>query len=139
MGEVTLEKLKAKIVENGIVAEQAITDIIPSDGSEVTQAKILTKEGFIFVITAKTSEYAGKSGSCNVTVESAFKPEKLMIGSAIHTENYGKEVVGYSAGGISKWRLFYQDDDYTYIISDELVPGSLESSIGEYVNRRYGK
>ncbi len=63
MGDVTLEKLKAKIVENGIVAEQAITDIIPSDGSEVTQAKILTKEGYIFVITASSSEYAGSGES----------------------------------------------------------------------------
>ncbi len=59
MGEVTLEKLKAKIVENGIVAKEAIADIVPDDGDEPTQAKITTKEGYIFVITASSSEYAG--------------------------------------------------------------------------------
>ena len=49
--------------------------------------------------------------------------DALTIGTAINTEKYGWLVPEYTkcideTGG---WRLFYQDKDYTYIISDELI------------------
>ena len=52
-----------------------------------------------------------------------FKPEKLSIGTAQNTEKYGWKVKNYEVkkdetGG---WRLFYQDDNCTYIISNNPI------------------
>ena len=94
MGDVTLENLKAKIVENRIVAKEAITDIIPSDGSEVTQAKILTKEGYIFVITAKTSEYAGSGDKIPTP------PEITQANIEFEITKDGEKVEGWTKGPV---------------------------------------
>ncbi len=65
-----------------------------------------------------------------------FDPEELTIGveTAINTEKYGFKVTKYdveytTSGGWTShdWRLFYQDEKYTYLITDELV-GSYKPS-----------
>ena len=60
-----------------------------------------------------------------------FDENKLTIGEekAINTEKYGWKVKNYNVqydcvtgtGKSNVWRLFYQDEKYTYLITDELV------------------
>ena len=69
-----------------------------------------------------------------------FNPETLTIGEATNTDKYGQKVTNYTVttdeftSGI--WRLFYQDTNYTYLITDECVgdnylPGDKDH---EYLN-----
>lgn len=50
---------------------------------------------------------------------------KLTIGTAINADKYGWKVPGYTVTTAEfttgVWRLFYQDSEYTYLITDELV------------------
>ena len=49
-----------------------------------------------------------------------FNPENLSIGEPINEETYGYKVTNYdiSVNGTTEWRLFYQDENYTYIITN---------------------
>lgn len=58
-----------------------------------------------------------------------FNPETLTIGEAKNTDKYGWKVTNYDVektetGG---WRLFFQDDYYAYLISDNCI-GSYKPS-----------
>ena len=52
-----------------------------------------------------------------------FNEEELIIGNAINTNKYGYKVNTYTSSDESGyngiWRLFYQDENLTYIITDE--------------------
>ncbi len=79
----------------------------------------------------------------------SFDPETLTIGTAINTDKYGWKVTNYNVeetetGG---WRLFFQDDNYAYLISDECIGnykpsdyyssytnGSFVSTVGQKLN-----
>ena len=79
----------------------------------------------------------------------SFDPEALTIGTAINTDKYGWKVTNYNVeetetGG---WRLFFQDDNYAYLISDECIGnykpsdyyssytnGSFLSTVGQKLN-----
>lgn len=37
---------------------------------------------------------------------------------------YGKKVSGYTANGVSDWRIFYNDNDYVYLITTDYVESS---------------
>ncbi len=84
-------------------------------GTTVTVKGIGAGSATITVTSAVATNYNSASKNYSITVK--FDPNNLTIGSAINPNNYGKKVVGYSAGGISDWRLYYQDANYTYIIS----------------------
>ena len=78
-----------------------------------------------------------------------FDPKTLTIGTAVNTDKYGWKVTNYNVrkfetGG---WRLFFQDDNYTYLISDNCIGdyrprdyssfypnGSFVSTIGQKLN-----
>ena len=66
-----------------------------------------------------------------------FDANNLTIGEAINVENYGKKVTNYtkktSAMSTEIWRLFYQDNNYTYLITDDAV-GRYETDIDSYAN-----
>ncbi len=55
--------------------------------------------------------------------KTTYNLDTLTIGTATNTAKYGWTVPEYTTGidETGGWRLFYQDKDYTYIISDELV------------------
>ena len=82
-----------------------------------------------------------------ITVEKVFDEEeqrKITIGPATRTDDYGKVVKNasthnnYSAGYKGTWRLFYQDANYTYIISDSLVGFSVSTTLhDEYKENGY--
>ena len=79
----------------------------------------------------------------------SFDPETLTIGTAINTKKYGWKVTNYNeeeteTGG---WRLFFQDDNYAYLISDKCIGsykpsdyyssytnGSFVSTVGQKLN-----
>ena len=54
-----------------------------------------------------------------------FDEEELTIGEALNVEKYGWKVPNYNvqAGDMTTnvWRLFYQDSNYTYLITDECI------------------
>ena len=86
--------------------------------SELTETSIKTKQGNEILFSdlyTKTTP--------------SFNPETLTIGTAINTDKYGWKVTNYKkeeteTGG---WRLFFQDDNYAYLISDNCV-GSYKPS-----------
>lgn len=86
--------------------------------SELTETSIKTKQGNEILFSdlyTKTTP--------------SFNPETLTIGTAINTDKYGWKVTNYKkeeteTGG---WRLFFQDDNYAYLISDNCV-GSYQPS-----------
>ena len=50
--------------------------------------------------------------------------DELKIGNAINADKYGNKVVPKNSStklADGTWKLFYQDENYTYIIHDELV------------------
>ncbi len=69
----------------------------------------------ITVTSAVATNYNQASKTYSISVK--IDESNITIGSGINPDNYGKKVIGYSAGGVSDWQLFYQDANYTYIIS----------------------
>ena len=65
----------------------------------------------------------GTTGGSTETV--SFDASTLTIGAALNAEKYGWKVSGYTVTTTEfttgVWRLFYQDSEYTYLITDELV------------------
>lgn len=59
-----------------------------------------------------------------------FNPEELTIGEPLNVDMYGMKVGKYTVQGprmnTNVWRLFYQDQNYTYIITDELLGDDVE-------------
>ena len=77
-----------------------------------------------------------ESKSCNITIKSgAFILGEAKAGSA---EKYGWKVNGYTSiaesqgENVGGWRLFYQDDENTYIISNNLTTTTYKPS--DYYN-----
>ncbi len=66
--------------------------------------------------------------------EIPFEPETLSIGSATNANKYGWKVTNYepNIGTVGCWRLFYQDENFTYIISDNVLSHNINSSIVKY-------
>lgn len=54
-----------------------------------------------------------------------FDEDKLTIGKAINTDKYGWKVKNYTVTTdeftTGVWRLFYQDSNYAYLVTDECV------------------
>lgn len=59
------------------------------------------------------------------TTTSTFDANTLTIGDAINFDKYGWKVSNYNVQTddmkTNVWRLFYQDDNYTYLITDECL------------------
>ena len=92
--------------------------------------------------------YTTSSSGENVPV---FDENALTIGTAINADKYGQKVTNYtvqtSEMSTKVWRLFYQDSNYTYLITDECIGsykpsdyyssytnGSMVSTIGQKLN-----
>lgn len=62
---------------------------------------------------------------------SVFDANNLTIGDAINSDKYGQKVENYTveAGEMTTnvWRLFYQDNNYTYLITDECLGSYMPS------------
>ncbi len=73
-------------------------------------------------------------------VKQAFNPEtdiNLNSGTAQNAEKYGWKVIGYDVAKdkVGCWRLFYQDEKCTYLISDNLLKE--ENSTGFVLSNYY--
>ena len=86
--------------------------------SELTDTSIKTKQGneIMFSDLYKKTTLS-------------FDPETLTIGDATNTAKYGWKVKNYNVeeAATGGWRLFFQDNNYTYLISDNCV-GSYKPS-----------
>lgn len=55
----------------------------------------------------------------------AYNPDTLSIGEPVNTDKYGWKVKNYtvktSEFTTGVWRLFYQDENYAYLITDECI------------------
>lgn len=84
------------------------------------------------VIVTAIADGVTSSNSCEITAEE----EILEIGEPINSDKYGYKVNGYNIqlSEVGCWRLFYQDEENTYIISDNLIGNT---SNGEYNPKNY--
>ena len=55
------------------------------------------------------------------SVELIFSEKTFAIGEAKNIENYGRLVDFESENGSSQWKLFYQDENYAYLIYDGMI------------------
>ena len=111
----------------------------------VTEEGIETPNGYLVPIDEL---YTSNSGGED---EPAFDANDLTIGTAINADKYGQKVTNYtvktSEMSTNIWRLFYQDSNYTYLITDECIGiykpsnyyspytnGSMVSIIGQKLN-----
>ena len=64
-----------------------------------------------------------------------FDEDTLTIGEATNVDKYGWKVPNYTVEATNAWRLFYQDSNYTYLITDECVGSYMPSDYyGEYTS-----
>ena len=65
-----------------------------------------------------------------------FDEDTLTIGEATNVDKYGWKVPNYKVEATNAWRLFYQDSNYTYLITDECVGSYIPSDYyyGEYTS-----
>ena len=106
------------------ILDEANTDEENRYYVEVTEEGVETPSGYIVPIEELYT---------NSSENSDFDENELTIGTAINADKYGQKVTNYtvqtSEMSTNVWRLFYQDNNYTYLITDE--------SIGSYVPSRY--
>ncbi len=102
---------------------------------------------YLHVLSVDNAGNRKETVSGAITVEKVFDEEeqsKITIGPATRTDDYGKVVKNasthnnYSAGDIGTWRLFYQDANYTYIISDNDIYYGINRLYDLYTNGGYG-
>lgn len=104
--------------------------------------------------TITVSAESEESKSCSITIK-----EDKYLGEARQADKYGYKVIGYDAklSEVECWRLFYQDDDNTYLIAHKpqgayhpknyydaegetrYTTGGTVSEIGKKLNEKYYK
>ncbi len=124
------------------ILDEANTDEENRYYVEVTEEGVETPSGYIVPIEELYT---------NSSENSDFDENELTIGTAINADKYGQKVTNYtvqtSEMSTNVWRLFYQDNNYTYLITDECVgryrpsnyyssytDGSMVSTIGQKLN-----
>ena len=102
-----------------------VPDELPEDLSEL----ILESKDEYGNYEIKVSDIWSGTLSSGGESTPTFDPETLEIGTAINTESYGYKVTDYTekTDVTGCWRLFYQDSNYTYIISDNCVGSNTPS------------
>ena len=105
--------------------------------TDVTEEGVVTPNGYLVPIEEL---YTNNSTGGDLP---EFDENTLTIGEAINTNKYGYIVPEYtvktSEMTSNVWKLFYQDSNYTYLITDEVV-GSYKPSDyynGKFVNGSY--
>ena len=146
------EKEAISLAYSGAVAEKRGTgDIIASDlnrefGTNGTNATATDEtDGTMTVTFPDTNRkyIIDENGNIEETESEEidvpdFDENNLVIGEAINTNKYGWKVTNYNIttnqipSGV--WRLFYQDNNYTYIIADKQYSDRLEEFSENYTN-----
>ncbi len=106
------------------IIEDANADKTDKYYSELTTTSIITNQGNEILL----SDLYNKTSGGDTPI---FDADTLTIGEAINTGKYGWKVTNYTVTTdeftTGVWRLFYQDSNYTYLITDECV-GSYKPS-----------
>ena len=94
-------------------------------GKDYLNEGTLDEEGFKNKDGDIVFKYSDLYKQTQTTPTVAFNPETFELGTAINSDKYGWKVTGYTkttpefTTGV--WRLFYQDNNYTYLITDEVT------------------
>lgn len=126
--EARTEILAIQSNQEGNITKQQFINILNKYFSNVSESLDLDAE-----LTTK-KEYGNHTIKPSEIWKGAFseenpsKPEETII------SKYGWKVSNYTTeinktGG---WRLFYQDDEYTYIISDKVLTDNPDTNLGDY-------
>ncbi len=75
--------------------------------------------GIVTIIASTNNESNDISNTCTITVLEESLINKVKENSEMY---YGKKVIGYTANGISEWRIFYADDENVFIIATDYLP-----------------
>lgn len=137
--KIAQEKIILMIEKEGNVTVELIGDlegeVIYSSSNE--NIATINSDGKIFAKNEGTAIITVSCGDCSDTCE--IEVVELRIGVAKNTDKYGAKVSGYNvatgefASGV--WRLYYQDDIFTYLITDELVGAyNLNDNYSSYAN-----
>lgn len=127
------------------ILETANPDVEDRYYKNVTEEGVETPNGYIVPIEELYTNSPEGGDVPN------FDENTLTLGEAINTEKYGYIVPEYTVRtsiiGSNVWRLFYQDSNYTYLITDEVIGsyktsdyyssytnGSMVSTIGQRLN-----
>ena len=111
-----------------LFTESRLNELLKSKGLIKSGTLTYSEDGLTSFIFETTEPIASYFITVNGTGLVMYVKEEdripSMIGSPINSNKYGYEVPGYkSVGYTGKWRLFYQDADYTYLITDRWIGG----------------
>ena len=116
-----LEKIKmavtaAYIEGKGSLNEENLKKAL-NDSEFIVENNLKTKDnGWIFNVDGNLYKI-----DLDSSVELIFSEKKFGIGEARNIENYGRLVDFESENGSSQWKLFYQDENYAYLIYDGMI------------------
>lgn len=74
-----------------------------------------------------TVEYEGSSYTINrdnyeiTDIKEVEKKQEVSLVESVTSDNYGDDVIGYEANGISEWQIFYNDGNNIYLISKDFA------------------
>lgn len=124
-GSLTKEQLK-EVLDKYFDGVPEIEDI-PDNFSDLDTSGMTVKDEFggPNIKVDISDVYYGKLKGTEQEEPPEFDQNKIEIGEAINEGNYGSLVKNYTATTekytLGKWRLFFQDENYTYLITDGLV------------------
>ncbi len=129
-----LEKIKlavnsAFIEGKGGLNEENLKEALDKSEFSVENNLKTKNTGWIFKVNGNIYKI-----SLDGNIKLIFDENTFKIGVAKNVENYGRLVNFQSENGISDWKLFYQDDNYAYLIYDGVIKEYSTSSYLSYKN-----
>lgn len=134
---IEIEKIQMAVVDSkiqgqGEIKEENLKKSLESYQFIVEEKLIRKNSNYIFNVEGR--KYRIES---NGNVKLIFDENTFKIGSAKSIDNYGKLVKFRSENGISDWRLFYQDENYSYLIYDDIYIGEGNTGYSSYKDGSY--
>lgn len=106
--------IKDILTNQEYVKEAKETSFIAKNGEvEITYAELYQS-----LNSGETEDVPDQSG------EGTKVTPQDIVNCADKSEYYGAAVTGYSAGGISNWRIFHADENNIYLVTDDYISSS---------------
>ncbi len=116
--------------------ENAPTNQTKIHGTALTLSTVEpTREGYTFKEWNTNAEGTGRSYPAgesyevesNVTLYAIWNQVTSLV-EQVKPANYGDRVTNYSAGGVTDWRVFYNDGNNVYLITTDLISEKINSA-----------
>mgnify|MGYP004501946235 CR=1 FL=1 len=104
----------------GIDSNKYTDGILNNENQTISLEKMTAGKYYLHVLTVDIAGNKIETVSNEVTVNSASK-NLLSLVKSNPAEWYGKKVSGYVANGVSDWKIFYNDDQYVYLIMEDYL------------------